>query len=276
MVDLLVERGARHHVFSAISLGDLDLLRRVVEREPDAITRRLSPYEQEQTALHYVIAPPDGLVGGVFRTGSHYRTLELLIDLGADLEARDAKGRTPLAIAMLRGDQEAMRRLHAAGATPPQPSDGASTGTISALNASIERLTPMLAVPDVNATVAWYQSIGFELAGSHGDNGRMDWASVRLGAANIMFVSSRDIGRPQASGVSVWLGTNRIDDLYAHLKRLQLDRARALLAGETTQIPDVPFTLDLHTAFYGQREFGVRDPNGVEVMFAQSLQSEDT
>lgn len=74
----------------------------------------------------------------------------------------------------------------------------------------------------------------------------------------------------------MWLGTNCIDDLYAHLRRLQLDRARALLAGETTQIPDVPFTLDLHTAFYGQREFGVRDPNGVEVMFAQSLESEDT
>lgn len=200
VVDLLVERGARHHVFSAISLGDLDLLRRVVEREPDAITRRLSPYEQEQTALHYVIAPPDGLVGGVFRTGSHYRTLELLIELGADLEAHDAKRRTPLAIAMLRGDLEAMRHPHAAGARLPQPSDAAGTGTVSALRGSIERLTPMLAVPDVNATVAWYQSIGFELAGSHGDNGRMDWASVRLGAANIMFVSSGDVGRPQASG----------------------------------------------------------------------------
>src|SRR4249919_1973402 len=29
-VSLLVERGARHHVFSAIALGDLDLIRRVV------------------------------------------------------------------------------------------------------------------------------------------------------------------------------------------------------------------------------------------------------
>jgi hypothetical protein len=26
-----------------------------------------------------------------------------------------------------------------------------------------------------------------------------------------------------------------------------------------------------YTAFYGQREFGVRDPNGVEVMFAQPV-----
>ena len=55
VVDLLVERGARHHIFTAIALGDLDLLRRVVRDDPKAMTRRLSKYEQEQTALHYVI-----------------------------------------------------------------------------------------------------------------------------------------------------------------------------------------------------------------------------
>lgn len=37
-------------------------------------------------------------------TGSHYATLDLLIELGADLDAEDDKGRTPLAVAMLRGD----------------------------------------------------------------------------------------------------------------------------------------------------------------------------
>jgi ankyrin repeat protein len=120
VVDLLVERGARHHVFSAIALGDVDLLHRIVKDDPDAIARRLSRFEQEQTALHYVIAPADGLVGGLFRTGGHYRTLEALIALGADLDARDAKGRTPLAVAMLRGDREAMRLLHAAGAREPE------------------------------------------------------------------------------------------------------------------------------------------------------------
>ena len=61
MVDLLVARGARHHVFTAIALGDVDLLRRVVEDDPKALSRRLSRFEQEQTPLHYVIAPADGL-----------------------------------------------------------------------------------------------------------------------------------------------------------------------------------------------------------------------
>ena len=42
--------------------------------------------------------------------------LALLIELGADLEAKDDKGRTPLDVAILRGDREAARLLTAAGA----------------------------------------------------------------------------------------------------------------------------------------------------------------
>ncbi len=185
VVDLLIERGARHHVFSAIALGDLDLLQRVVEENPEAITRRLSRFEQEQTALHYVIAPPDGLVA---------------------------------------------------------------------------------------ATVAWYQSIGFQLAGSHGEGGAMDWASVKFGDAEVMFVPSSDPWRGQTSALSLWIRTDRLDELYSLVKRRQLDRARAAFSGEGTNGSEVRFTVDLYTAFYGQREFGIRDPNGVELMFYQPLE----
>jgi ankyrin repeat protein len=267
VVDLLVERGARHHVFSAIALGDRELLRRVVRDDPRALERRLSRFEQEQSALHYVIAPPDGLVGGTFRTGDHYRTLELLIALGADLEARDAKGRTPLAIAMLRGDAEAMRLLHAAGAHAPAPPAGPPEP--SDLADAVRRLTPMLAVPDLNATVAWYRAIGFEVAESHGEEGRLDFVCLALGAAAIMFVPSGEPWRAQTAGLSLWIYTDRLDDLYGLLKQRQLERARAVLAGQPIDAPEVRFTVDLYTAFYGQREFGILDPNGVELTFAQ-------
>ena len=278
VVDLLVARGACHHVFTAIALGDVDLLRRVVEDDPKALTRRLSGFEQEQTPLHYVIAPADGLVGGLFRTGQHYRTLDALIELGADIEARDAKGRTPMAVAMLRGDEEAMRRLHAAGAKVPEAATVPAPGALSALGASVTKLTPMLSVPNVAATVAWYRWLGFDLVGTDGEDGatELGWACVRLGAAEIMFVPSTAAWRSQTAGTSVWLRTDRIDDLYAHLKQCQLARAHALLAGDATGGPELRFTLDLYTAFYGQREFGILDLNGVLLMFAQSIEQQET
>jgi catechol 2,3-dioxygenase-like lactoylglutathione lyase family enzyme len=230
----------------------------------------LSRFEQEQTALHYVVAPADGLVGGMFRTGDHYDTLAVLIELGADLEARDAKGRTPLAVAMLRGDERAMRMLHSAGATMPALEDP-PPDTSHGLAASIRHATPMLAVPDVAATVAWYRAIGFELSGSHGDGERLDWASITFGDAEVMFTVSGDPWRPEVRGVSLWFRTDRLDDLYASLKRRALEQARATLEGGADGTPAIRFNGDLYTAFYGQREFSIRDPNGIDVNFFQPI-----
>lgn len=109
VVNLLLERGARHHIFSAMALRDRDLVQKLVEEEPDCLLRRRSRFESRQTPLHAAFAPPDGQ-GFLAGTPDH-AMLELLIELGADLEAPDDKGRTALAVAMLRGDQEAIRLL---------------------------------------------------------------------------------------------------------------------------------------------------------------------
>jgi len=270
VADLLVAHGARHHVFSAIALGDLSLVRRVVEDDPAALARRLAPTEQEQTALHYVVAPPDGLVGGRFRTGAHYRTLQLLIDLGADLDVRDARGRTAVEVALLRGDREATRILHAAGAALPELPEGPSGPRPVDLATSIRRVSPMLAVPDLTATLHWYRTVGFDLATSHGEEGNLDWVSLAWGETEIMLVPAGD-RPPSYAGLSLWIKTDRLDDVYARLRRHQLARGRALLAEGMTAEPEIRFTLDLYTAFYGQREFTVVDPNGVELSFYQPV-----
>jgi ankyrin repeat protein len=269
---LLLERGARHNIFSAIASQDTRAIRELVEENPAALSRRLSRFENRQTPLHYVIGPPDGLVGGGFRTGVHYDMLDLLIELGADLEAEDDKGRTALAVAMLKGDEEAMRRLTAAGARAPEPLGPPRTDArIRALTASVKRLDVMIPVPDVRATVDWYRSIGFELEGAHELDSDAAWAGMSFGGCYLMFVPRGTAATRRE--VSLWLMTNRIDDLYQLFKQRQLERARGLLTGTEAATPQARFTSDLHDTFYGQREFSIVDLNGYELNFAQPMKT---
>jgi ankyrin repeat protein len=145
VVSLLVERGARHHVFSAMCVGDLALVQQVVEQNPEALDRRLSRFEQGQTPLHFAM------------NRKRYDLLDLLIELGADLEAVDLSGQTALAAAMLHGDREAMTRLHAAGARqPPVLPPQSLTASMAALASSVRKGVPMILVPDVARALDWY------------------------------------------------------------------------------------------------------------------------
>lgn len=265
VVDLLLAHGARHHVFSAIALLDGELVQRLCEEDPEALGRRLSRFEQRQSALHYVIAPPDGLIGGGFRTGSHYALLDLLIELGADLEAEDDAGRTPLLLAMLRGDQEAMQRLHAAGAKAPAArAVGDFDARIAELGPSVKRLDAMLPVADLRATIAWYGALGFELAGQHEADGELDWAALALGGVYLMLLPGKGTCQER---VSFCLRTSRLDELYRLFEERQLERAAAALAGNDAA-PAIRFAAKLHDTHYGSREFHLIDPDGYLLIFS--------
>jgi ankyrin repeat protein/uncharacterized glyoxalase superfamily protein PhnB len=262
VVALLLERGARHHIFSAIALDDRALVQSLVEEDPDCLSRRRSRFEQGQTPLHFALAAPDGLAP----KAPQYDMADLLIELGADLEAEDDKGRTPLAIAMLHGDLEAMRRLKTAGAKEPKAADAEGLeGRIDALRESMHRqVTPMLCVADVGAAVDWYRSLGFALEGRHPAEGEMGWAALSFGKVELM-VQSRG-GRP-GNQVALWFHTRRIEDLYELFKSRQLQAAQAALAGEAAEKPGIHFYEDLYDPFYGGRQFSVRDVNGLELVF---------
>lgn len=84
----LLDAGARLDVFSAIALRRPEAVRAISAAEPDALTRRLGPVADAMTPLHLAVAQRQP------------ETAALLLDLGADLEARTASGLTPLALAM--------------------------------------------------------------------------------------------------------------------------------------------------------------------------------
>ena len=262
VVALLLERGARHHIFTAIAIGDLALVESLVEENPDVLSRRRSRFEQRQTPLHFALSAPDGL-----RTKPvQHDMARLLIELGADVDAEDDRGRTPLAIAMLHGDVETMRLLKDAGASEPAaPTVDRNPNQLDVLRASMLRqATPMLCVDDVAETVKWFTSIGFSLDEYHPSLAEIDWASMSFGKVRLM-VQGR-VARPRAQ-IALWFSTSEIETFHATLQQRQLESARAALAGEPSSNPEIRFTENLYEPFYGGKQFSIADPNGFELVF---------
>jgi ankyrin repeat protein/uncharacterized glyoxalase superfamily protein PhnB len=257
LIALLLERGAHHHIFSAIYIGDLDLIRMLVEQNPELLDRRLSRFEHGMTPLHFAIGR------------KRYDILDLLIELGADLEAEDGSGQTALAVAMLRGDQEAMRRLHAAGAAPPTTSAPSTfTANMVKLADSVSKGVPMIYVPDVRRALEWYASIGFKEVARYEDDGLVNFGMVSLGKAELMLNMH---GQRGSQGASLWFYTDQVDALYQLLKSRQMSAAHASLAGEGRIDGGIEFEQDIENMFYGARQFCIRDLNGYELYFIQSI-----
>lgn len=266
VIDLLLERGARHHVFSAMALGDPDLVRRVVADDPAALRRRRSRFENGQTPVHAAFAPADGI--GFLCGKPDHDLLALLIELGADVDAADDRGRTPLTIAMLRGDHVATRMLVAAGAAVDRADADAEVNDIapqlSTLSDSVSRAEPMFTVRDVPGTVRWYQALGFTCTDAYEDDGAVTFARLVFGRCS--FAISPGGARP--SGVSLWVFTSRIDEIYRLVRARQWHAARSELSGEPGGL-ECRFDEDLYTPFYGGRQFSLRDPNGLSLIFYQ-------
>jgi catechol 2,3-dioxygenase-like lactoylglutathione lyase family enzyme len=250
---LLGQRGARHHIFSAMSLGDLGLIRTLVQQDPAVLHRRMSRFEQGQTPLHFAM------------NLKRHDILDLLIKLGADVEAKDGRGQTALAVAMLRGDREAMTRLHAAGAKQPRATTAANfRDRMAKMAHSIEKGTPMILVEDVARTLDWYTSIGFKEIARHEEGGVVNFGMLSYGKAELMLNMH---GKPGPHDVSLWFYTNQVEALYQLFKSRQLQAAQAVLAGHAGNHDSIEFEEDLYDPFYGGRQFSVRDLNGYTLVF---------
>jgi ankyrin repeat protein len=264
VIDLLVERGAKHHVFSAMALRDRDLVRRVVADDPAALLRRRSRFENRQTAVHAAIVPADGI--GLLCGKPDHDMLALLIELGADVNAVDDRGRTPLTLSMLRGDHEATRTLMAAGAVfdtseaIAEPADVAAS--LSALSESVSHAEPMFTVRDLPTTIRWYEALGFACTDAYEEDGAVRFARLVFGRCSLALSP----GDAPPRGVSLWVFTNRIDDIYSRVRARQVHAARSVLSGTPAGI-EFRFDEDLYTPFYGGRQFSLRGPDDISVIF---------
>lgn len=116
------------------------------------------------------------------------------------------------------------------------------------------RVVPMVHVPDVQATVAWYESIGFSVRATHEEPGcGLTWASLTLGNSEVMLSAG---GKPASS-------PRRDVDLYVHVDDVD---ARYDAVAKKAEVVEPP-----HATEYGMREFIVKDLNGFWLTFGQPL-----
>lgn len=105
---------------------------------------------------------------------------------------------------------------------------------------------PLLLVPDVTATAAFYRTVlGFTV---DGDAGSPDYTVVWRDNAAVHLAR----GDRAPSGVRVFFWVKDVDALHAEVTR----HAAAI-------------AVPLGTRPYGIRDFSIRDPNGVELVFGQ-------
>src|SRR6267142_3430453 len=115
-----------------------------------------------------------------------------------------------------------------------------------------QKVVTMIHVPDVRATVDWYESIGFTVINTYGNDGEgLSFAILSFGSSEVMFNQG---GQPSARDrreVDLYVYSNNVDDVYQCIK----DRVEVVEG--------------LHDTFYGMREFIIRDLNRFWITFGQ-------
>ena len=115
-----------------------------------------------------------------------------------------------------------------------------------------QRSVPMIHVPDVRATVDWYESIGFTVINTYGNDGEgLSFAILSFGSSEVMFNQGGQPSKRDRREVDLYVYSDNVDDLYQRIK----DRVEVVEG--------------LHDTFYGMREFIIRDLNRFWITFGQ-------
>jgi catechol 2,3-dioxygenase-like lactoylglutathione lyase family enzyme len=116
-----------------------------------------------------------------------------------------------------------------------------------------QKVVPMIHVPDVRATVDWYESIGFNVVATYGNEtpDGLSFAIVSFGDREVMFSQGGETSDKWRREVDLYVYADDVDDIYSRLK-------------DRVDVVEVP-----HNTFYGMREVIIRDLNRFWITFGQ-------
>ncbi|MEM8781217.1 MAG: glyoxalase superfamily protein [Planctomycetota bacterium] len=190
VAELLLRSGAKHHIFSAVAVGDAEAVRRVVEQDPSSLTRPMSRYENHRTPLHLAVSK------------RRHDMIDLLLDLGADPRLGDKDGHTAMHLAAGNDDDDAIRRFENHGIATDE---AAATGNV------FRTVMPILRIADLQRSLDYYtQKLGFGLAW------RVEgFASVQRHDVTIFLCQ----GEQGHAGTWLFVVVEDVDALHAELRQ---------------------------------------------------------
>jgi ankyrin repeat protein len=181
VADVLLARGARLHVFAAISLERPDAVRSLVAADPGVLRAVMSRFEHRRTPLHHAVVK------------DRPRMVSLLLGLGASPAATDADGHTPLHYVRTFTDPAIAGLLFAAGAPPEELSVN-----------QFEPAVPIFTVSDVPKALDYYvDKLGFRAAFTWEDP--PTFATVARDDARIFLSAGRESGQPSGAWIAIFL-----------------------------------------------------------------------
>jgi uncharacterized glyoxalase superfamily protein PhnB len=126
---------------------------------------------------------------------------------------------------------------------------------------SVKKITAVLLAEEVEPCVKfWMERLGFEKTAEVPDSesGKLVFAMLQKGGAEIMYQSYASVERddPHAGPLA------RKGPTFLYIEVDDLAQTMAATAGAEVTMPE-------RTTFYGAREFGVKDPAGHFLTFAQ-------
>jgi ankyrin repeat protein len=104
VVDYLTAHGARHNIFSAVAMGEVNVIGELVSRSGADLEKRMDLTNRRRRPLHLAVVKKQPA------------SLRTLLDLGANIEALDEAGFTALDQAALGGETESAQILLKRGA----------------------------------------------------------------------------------------------------------------------------------------------------------------
>jgi uncharacterized glyoxalase superfamily protein PhnB len=125
----------------------------------------------------------------------------------------------------------------------------------------VEALTPNLVVSDVQRSIDFYRSLGFEMIMHVPEEPPFIFAGVQAGGATIFLNDKKAFGpelppwaRAHGGALTLYIKLEGFDEV------LKIARDRGM-----------KFIQEPETQFYGMREFAVEDPDGFVLTFAEEV-----